>query len=131
MIGLSDCQRTKCGAKNFSMTPIYALLQNYHFSSVEDQSITFPMLAAIDVMDCGFGSAKPPKSLSKMPLNWHRNPLPWMIPMPGTHGPLSHLYSIQGGHDKGIAEGLCVVALDPGGVNVQALPGTSNLKLPY
>jgi hypothetical protein len=38
MIGLSDCQRTKCGAKNFFMIPIYALLQNYYFSSVEDQS---------------------------------------------------------------------------------------------
>ena len=76
MIGLSDCQRTKCGAKNFFMIPIYALLQNYYFSNVEDQSSTFPMLAAIHVIDCGFGSAKPAKSLSRKPLKWRRNPLP-------------------------------------------------------
>lgn len=42
MIGLSDCQRTKCGAKNFFRTPIYPLLQNYFFASVEDQFKVWP-----------------------------------------------------------------------------------------
>lgn len=32
-----DCQRTKCGAKNFLRTPICLYSQNYFLGTVEDQ----------------------------------------------------------------------------------------------
>jgi hypothetical protein len=36
-MSLPDCQRTKCGAKNFLGIPICLYSQNYFFGTVEDQ----------------------------------------------------------------------------------------------